>query len=695
MSTLALVFGFLGCALVFSVLAVGLRPARYGRGAPRFRLRVACVATLVWAMAAIFATLKAAVTGSFVLYSGVLLLAVWTWQLEVFARATGQSALLCRALNLSGPVVAAGGACLLVFAPASPLIAQLLPIAGLVLATLGLVALEQILRAESGAARAALRWMALGQGSVLVVMLLIFAESLLFSAVPVEPWVTSGYALALSGLALRRGATLMPDWSLGVALSRTAAFYTTSLVVVGSYLVLLSMAGWWLASSSLGWGRFAQIAFSFLSVATLAVLVFSGPMRRRIKVGIDKHFYPQRYDYRHEWLRFIRTLSETDSTTSVAQKAIRAVTQIIESPCGTLWRLDESGDNFERAVSWPDQAVARRDSLAVHAKDTLATFLSRTAWLIDLRELRNQPGQYEGLRLETARYGAGQDDLIVPLLHVDRLYGWLVMERPAALHALSFEDRDLLKTAGRQVAAYLAQYDADARLAESRQFEAYNRMTTFVMHDLKNMAAQLKLIAQNAERHKRNPEFIDDAMRTIGSSAARMTKLISQLAGAAQTGEVEAGTMQTLDLAALVERTAVRCSAQSPVPQVVVLQRPVVFADAERLAAVIEHSIRNAQEATSPDGEVRLEVDRAQGRPVLRIVDSGAGMDEAFLRDRLFRPFDTTKGTRGMGIGAFQIREYLRGLGGSVEVESEPGRGTSFALVFPPVAVEPMARRAG
>jgi len=199
----------------------------------------------------------------------------------------------------------------------------------------------------------------------------------------------------------------------------------------------------------------------------------------------------------------------------------------------------------------------------------------------------------------------------------------------------------------------------------------------------------LRLISQNSERHKRNPEFVDDAMRTIGASAARMTKLIAQLT----TGET--GTMRTVDLADLVERAAIRRSSSQPVPQVVVGERPTVFADGERLAAVIEHAISNAQEATPPTGEVRIEVGRTASHPVIAIVDTGCGMDENFLRERLFRPFDTTKGTKGMGIGAFQIREYLRSLGGSVQVDSAPGAGTRFTLVFPSDAQMPAARLTG
>jgi signal transduction histidine kinase len=138
-----------------------------------------------------------------------------------------------------------------------------------------------------------------------------------------------------------------------------------------------------------------------------------------------------------------------------------------------------------------------------------------------------------------------------------------------------------------------------------------------------------------------------------------------------------------------------RCSGRTPVPQVLVQSRPVVFADMERLAAVVEHAIRNAQDATPSQGEVRVEVGEDRQLPCLAVIDTGEGMDVAFIRDRLFRPFDTTKGTRGMGIGAFQIREYVTSLGGRVEVQSEPGRGTSLRLIFARSPAKALALAAG
>jgi signal transduction histidine kinase len=109
----------------------------------------------------------------------------------------------------------------------------------------------------------------------------------------------------------------------------------------------------------------------------------------------------------------------------------------------------------------------------------------------------------------------------------------------------------------------------------------------------------------------------------------------------------------------------------------------MILANAERLAVVIEHIIRNAQDATSEQGTVSVSI-RHDGRHAqLLVEDTGVGMDADFIRNRLFRPFDSTKGSKGMGIGAYQVREYIRLLGGDVEVQSSPGQGTQFAVSLP------------
>ena len=159
----------------------------------------------------------------------------------------------------------------------------------------------------------------------------------------------------------------------------------------------------------------------------------------------------------------------------------------------------------------------------------MVAFLAQHQWVIDLAELRETPDAYQNISLPDTIAGQRRMRLVVPLTHGEELIGFAVLADPPPPFKPNYEDRDLLKTVGRHVAVHLAQYEADRRLSESRQFEAYHRLTAFVMHDLKNLTAQLALIVSNAEKHKRNPEFVDDAIATIANSTERMQRLIAQL----------------------------------------------------------------------------------------------------------------------------------------------------------------------
>lgn len=309
----------------------------------------------------------------------------------------------------------------------------------------------------------------------------------------------------------------------------------------------------------------------------------------------------------------------------------------------------------------------------------MVAFLRRTQWVIDLVEYRRAPDFYQNLALPEFLQGQDRLRLVLPIMHHDSLLGFVVLADPPPPFDLTYEDRDLLRTAGRHVATHLAQHDADRKLAESRQFEAYHRLTAFVMHDLKNLAAQLSLIVANAEKHRRNPQFVDDAIGTIANSTARMQRLIEQLQGR----EVQS-LRRRVSLSEAARQACRRCGGRRPVPMFVDGGAdPLVEADPERLAMMIEHVVRNGQDATPEHGSVSVTIRPDTGWITLRIEDTGAGMSPDFVRDRLFRPFDTTKGSKGMGIGAYQVREYLNSLGGRVQVLSEPGSGTRVDLHFP------------
>jgi putative PEP-CTERM system histidine kinase len=255
----------------------------------------------------------------------------------------------------------------------------------------------------------------------------------------------------------------------------------------------------------------------------------------------------------------------------------------------------------------------------------------------------------------------------------------VVLSEPPPPFELTYEDRDLLRTLGRHVSTYLAQHAASRKLAEVGQFEAFNRLTAFMMHDLKNAVAQMSLVVRNAEKHKRNPEFIDDAISTIANAAGRIERLIEQL----RQGSVTDLTQRVL-LERVVDRAMSTRTAELPVPVARFIDEDLwVDADFDRLSAVLGHLIRNAQEATPTYGEVSVSLERRATQAWVVVQDNGTGMDEAFIRERLFKPFDSTKGTRGMGIGAYQVREYVHAIGGELQVQSSPGRGTVMTVQLP------------
>jgi len=187
-------------------------------------------------------------------------------------------------------------------------------------------------------------------------------------------------------------------------------------------------------------------------------------------------------------------------------------------------------------------------------------------------------------------------------------------------------------------------------------------------------------VVRNAERHHNNPEFMRDAIKTVDHAVGKMSRLMSQLknSGSAQSEKV-------IDLGELLREVLESRKVQAPIPTCDMFRQPIpVKANRDRLASSFEHIIQNAQDAAGKNGRVSVRVKVGKnGLATVDIEDNGQGMDEAFIRTRLFKPFETTKGVTGMGIGAYESREYIRSLGGELSVRSEPGKRTLFSFSIP------------
>ncbi len=559
--------------------------------------------------------------------------------------------------------------------------------ASTVMAVVGLVCLEQVYRNTPRTRRWALKFMAIALVAMFGFDLLMYSDAMLYERMNLSWWVARGFGNALLVPLMAISAARNPQWKLDIAVSRQAVFHSAALFIAGAYMVLVAAGGYYVRYFGGEWGAVAQAVLVFVALLGLVVALASGAIRARLRVFLSKHFFSYRFDYRDEWLRLTRTLTEAGGDgTDLPLRVIRGLAQPVESPGGAIWLRE--GDAYACVAA----ASYRGPQPSIPATEPLIAFLGKQGWVIEIAECSAHPERYDGLVLPDGLRGQATAWLIVPLLLGPELLGFLLLQRPLAPLALDWEVRDLIKTSARQAASYVGVQRAVEELVQARQFESFNRMSAFVVHDLKNLVAQLGLMTRNAQRHRDNPEFQADMLATVENVMERMQGLLLQLRVGARPVEQPAPVPVAGALAgAVAARRGIR-----PEPEVAIedsIARDAVLAHRDRLERVIGHLIQNAAEATGPSGMIRVRARRDGADALIEVEDNGKGMSEDFIRSRLFRPFVSTK-AHGMGIGTFESREYIRELGGSLEVRSRESSGTVFTVRLPLAGV-PLAQATG
>lgn len=543
-------------------------------------------------------------------------------------------------------------------------------------AVIGLFLVEQLFRNTRPELRGTVKYLCLGAGVMFLYDFVLFSESLLFGRIDPYLWDARGIVNALLVPLVAVSAARNPHLSVDIFVSRSMVFHTSALLATGVYLLIMATVGYYIREFGGTWGRVGQIVFVVVSGLILALMLFSGRIRASVKVFFNRHFFTYKYDYRKEWLNLNRTLAAGASAQALREGCVKALLDIADSTGGALWVKQEDG----KYCLVVDRGVEIAHKQMVDEADSLVAFLQRTQWVVEVPEYLQTPEHYDGLNLAEWQEKIPELWLVVPLVQQGTLYGFVAVAHPQVTRDINWEDHDLLKTVGQQLANYLALMDTSDALAHARQFEAYNRLSAFIVHDLKNLVAQLSLVVKNAEKHKHNPEFIDDAVDTLGHSVAKMNRLLSQL----RKGNILESRPRAVDLKRTLEQVVVQQSKARPKPVLAKVEdKLLVNGDQDKLVSVLGHLVQNAQEATANDGSVKLRLYKLDNSAIIEVEDNGCGMDAQFIRERLFRPFDTTKGNAGMGIGVFETRQLITGSGGHMDVESEPDKGTRFTLRLP------------
>ncbi|OYV21299.1 MAG: Multi-sensor signal transduction histidine kinase [Methylococcaceae bacterium NSP1-1] len=549
--------------------------------------------------------------------------------------------------------------------------------AHVVFAIIGLMLVEQLYRNATLDLHWTVKFLCLGLGALFTIDFIVYSKSLLFVKLDYLLWNSRGFINALIvpllAISILR---LQINNAIRITASRKVVFHTTVLLGSGLYLILMSLAGFYIRDYGGNWGGIAQIIFIFLAVLLLLILFVSGKARAIAKVYFNKHFFHYRYDYRDEWIKLSKTIAQLDSINELSGFIIKTLSDLADSSGGGLWLKNEQGDFYLAEESnlgfYPPQLVK--------ADQSLIQFMLKKQWIIDFVEFSNYPKAYNEVDLSQWQAEQNNISLIIPLFRQNDLVAFVALTKAKVHRQLIWEDHDLLKTVGMQLTNALALSHASDALSRSRQFEAYNRLSAYLVHDLKNLVAQISLIVKNAEKHKYNPEFIDDSIETLKNVVYKIEHLLNQL----KKGQVKTDNKIIVNLAEVIKDVAIQQAGNKPALQLTSNQDKIeVLGEKEKITAILGHLVQNAQEATAENGIVSLELSKNENQAIIKVIDNGSGMDNKFIAERLFKPFDTTKGNAGMGIGVYEAHDYIVKQSGSCDVESKLGVGTTFTIKLP------------
>jgi len=513
------------------------------------------------------------------------------------------------------------------------------------------------------------RWRAkfeiVGAGLILSVLVIHYSQALLYRSLDMNlvPVRSASVLLAIGFMGYSR---LWRGDAVRIEVSRHVAYRSVVFLAVGVYLIGLGLFGTGMRYLDVVQNRTIVIALAVFSGLLLVVLLLSERVRRRIQVALHKNFYQKKYDYRNEWLNFTTRLAEARNRDELETGILAFFAETFSLRGAALFLKDQQDGRF--LCSAQHEMEMRSLSLAEELPEKIR--MQQCNWVVDLSE--NRDSLAEGW-LHLSQKGC---EFLVPLCFQQRIEGFIALgERVYDGDPLTYEDFDLMKTLAHQAIGVLLSRKLYADLVAANEMAAIGRVSTFVIHDLKNLVSSLALVVDNAREYIDDAEFRADMFETLDNTVENMNTLIVRL----QNVERQP-TLQFIktDLLELAQRVVDR-SGHS---HVTVAGRAVhIAADENEVAKVLLNLLHNAREASTDEALIEVEVGQEE-QAFIRVADHGTGMSEDFIRHRLFKPFETTK-KKGMGIGLYHCRQVIEGHGGYIEVQSEPGRGTTFTLWLP------------
>jgi putative PEP-CTERM system histidine kinase len=416
-------------------------------------------------------------------------------------------------------------------------------------------------------------------------------------------------------------------------------------------------------------------------VAILAVLLLSDRARQSLQLFVSRHFKRPQHDFRQIWARFTRSLSVAMDETALGTIAARLISETFGALSVSTWLFDEHGERLIRvsSTSDADQAPNHDSTTSVAGRELNSAELIKLSRPFDLGRAKEKWAR-DLMERSNRQFRTGGSPICVPLVDGESWLGVIVLADRVRGLGYSAEEMDLLKCIGEQVTATLLKLRLTEEIMERKELEAFQTMSAFLIHDLKNAASTLGLMLENLPTHFDNPAFREDAFRGIGSAANRINQLISRMNALRHELRLKPAE---LDLNLVVTEALATLNGTLENKLVTKFdQVPKILADGQQLQSVCTNLLLNACDAVGMNGRITVKTTRQGDWVALSVTDDGCGMSEQFIKNSLFRPFRSTK-KKGLGIGMFQSKTIVEAHQGKIHVESELGVGTTFRVMLP------------
>ena len=542
-----------------------------------------------------------------------------------------------------------------------------------------LMNLEQTFRSAIGTMRWRIKFVVLALTVIFGTQIYVRIQGMLFSVQDLTLPGIESLALLIGCffLALAYARTGLAEIDVYPSLAVLRSSFTV--LIVGGYLFIVGVAAQ-LVTRFGGPEFFRLQAFMvLLGMTGLAVLLLSDRARQRLDLFVVRHFRKAQHDSVRIWNVFSRSLGSVRDQAGLCAVSARLISETFDVLSAAIWLLDEEKDRLVLRASTARQVRETDVNGGDVASSAVTAGLRLKSSPFDLEDVSELWAE-EFRQLNSRTFPNGGNRVCVPLRAGEQCLGAIVLTDRVSGAPYTAEDLELLKCIGDQITSVLLNLRLASEVARARELDAFRAMSAFFVHDLKNAAASLNLMLKNLPVHFDDPAFRKDALRGIGNTARRIDDMIARLTALREGSNF---TPVEADLNQLVTEALDRVNGVPDVELIKDLRPlPAILADREQIQSVVTNLVLNARDAVGSEGRIEVCTQHREGCVILSVADNGRGMSQSFINESLFRPFHSTK-KKGLGIGLFQSRAVVQAHGGGMQVESEPGKGTTFRVSLP------------